>query len=245
MSLLARDPALWDIVFNEPVDKVRLVQRVMKRAGNAVLDVGCATGSVCRLLRERGAKAVGLDINSRFVTAARRKDPNGEYHVENMRNFELGQRFDLIICLGTTFAYNLTTQEVLKTLQNFKAHLKPGGYVVIDVLNAAAFLGPRPFQPCTQHKSVRDGFRATATIRHSLDLRTQRMTEQVSWRINGKHVRRDSPERQRLFFPQELRFYLEAAGFDGVRLTDSYGQASKVFHGRRLIAVARVRKARR
>src|SRR5579859_7648543 len=78
----------------------------------------------------------------------------------------------------------------------------------------------------------------TATIRHGLDLKTQSMTEQVSWKIRGKRIRRDPTEPQRLFFPQELRFYLEAAGFDDVRLMDGYRQTSKDFSGRRLIAVA-------
>jgi hypothetical protein len=71
------------------------------------------------------------------------------------------------------------------------------------------------------------------------------MTEQVTWRINARNVRRDPRERLRLFFPQELRFYLETAGFGGVCLTDSYGRASKNFSGRRLIAIATVGKAGR
>jgi len=41
-----------------------------------------------------------------------------------------------------------------------------------------------------------------------------------------------------LFFPQELAFHLEVAGFDDVKLMDGYGKISKDFSGRRLIAVA-------
>jgi len=213
----------------------------MSHAGDQVLDVGCATGSVCDLLRQHGAKAVGVDINPRFIEAARTKDPDGEYHIGDMMNFRLRRRFDLLVCLGTTFAYNLTNQDIVSTLLNFRAHLKPRGQVVIDVLNAVAFTGPRPFQVRTQHRFARNGFHATATIRHGLDLKNQSMTEQVSWKIRGKRIRRDPAERHRLFFPQELRFYLEATGFDSVRLMDSYRQTSKDFSGPRLVAVAKKR----
>jgi hypothetical protein len=64
------------------------------------------------------------------------------------------------------------------------------------------------------------------------------MTEQVSWKIEGERLRRDPEEPQRLFFPQELRFYLEAAGFHAVKLMDSYRRTSRDFSGRRLITVA-------
>ena len=239
MTLLTERTDLWDVIFHDSRDRARFVERIMMHAGDDVLDVGCATGSVCSLLRQCGARAVGIDINPRFVAAARTKDPGGEYHVGDMRNFRLRRRFDLLVCVGTTFAYNLTNQDIVRTLQNFKAHLKPEGQVVIDVLNAIAFIGPRPFQVRTQHKFARNGFRATATIRHGLELKTQNMTEQVSWKIRGKSIRRDPEEPQRLFFPQELKFYLEAAGCDGVRLMDGYRRTSKDFSGRRLIAVGK------
>jgi SAM-dependent methyltransferase len=225
-------------IFHDWRDRVRFIEGVMRHAGDNVLDVGCATGSVCGLLRERGARAVGIDINPRFIAAARAKDPTGEYHVGDMRNFRFRQRFDLLICVGTTFAYNLTNRDILRTLLNFRAHLKPAGRVIVDVLNAIAFIGPRPFQIQTKHKFVRNDLHATATIRHGLDFKAQSMTEQVSWKIRGERRRRDPEERQRLFFPQELTFYLKMAGFDAVKLMDGYRRTSKDFSGRRLIAVA-------
>lgn len=106
------------------------------------------------------------------------------------------------------------------------------------VLYSVALIGPRPFKIQTRHKFARNGFHAAATIRHGLDLETQSMTEQVSWKMRGERLRRDPEQRQRLFFPQELRFYLEAAGFAAVKLMDGYRRTTRDFSGRRLIAVA-------
>jgi SAM-dependent methyltransferase len=238
VTLLAEDPDLWDRVFHESPARARFVEILATQAGANVLDVGCATGSLCGRLRRRGVDAVGVDINPRFVAAARAKDPGGEYHVGDMKRFRLRQRFDLMICLGSTFSYNLTNEEVAETLINFRKHLRPGGQLVIDVLNAIAFTGPRPFQIRTQHKFSRKGVQATATIRHRMNLKMQTMQEQVTWSTIGERGRRDPEEALRLFFPQELAFHLDVAGFGGVRLMDSFGRTSSDFSGRRLIAVA-------
>ena len=212
MTLLAENPDVWDIVFRESGARVRFVEKLISDAGTRVLDVGCATGALCAALRRRGARSFGLDLNPRFVEAARANDPGGEYEVGDMRSFRLGRRFDLLICLGTTFAYNLTNDDIAETLASFRAHLKPGGRLVIDVLNAIAFTGPRPFRVRTQHTFARKGFHATATIRHRLNPRTQTMTEQVSWKLKGQPLRRDPEESLRAILPTKSSRFSSRSG---------------------------------
>jgi SAM-dependent methyltransferase len=241
VTLLADDPTLWDVVFRESPARVRFVRNLVKICGNDVLDVGCATGTLCGLLRKADVNAVGIDINPQFIAAAKAKDPGGEYFVANMRSFRLRRRFDLILCLGTTFSYNLTNGDITATLANIRRHLNPTGKIMIDVVNAVAFTGPSPFKTRTEHKFDRCGFRATAMIRHRLNLKQQTMSEQVSWKIEGRRTIRDDEESLRLLFPQEFTFHLESAGFCEVDLTDGYTGESETFGGRRLIAVAKAR----
>lgn len=239
MTLLSEDPDLWDTVFSESPERLRFILKIVRRAGDLVLDVGCATGALCRELGQCGAEVVGVDLNARFIRTARSKDPGGNYRVGNMRTFRIERRFDLIVCVGTTFSYNLTNRQISLCLANFRRHLRPNGYLLLDVLNAAAFMGPRPFRSITNHEFEYLGHRALATIRHQLHLRKQTMSEQVSWRIHGRRQRNDPPEELRLLFPQELVFHLETAGYERVELTDRHGKAGAAFDGRRLIAVAR------
>ena len=234
MTLLASDPALWDVVFREPVARTRFIARLAR--GGHVLDVGCATGELCRALARRGVATTGVDCNARFIAAARRKLPTGEFVVGDMATFRIARRGDVTCCLGTTLSYNLTSNAVATTLANLRRHTRPGGHVVIDVLNAGVVL--RRFRPRTRHAFVHDGRRFVATIAHRLELATQTLTEQVTWRI-GRSVRRDPIERLRLFFPQELGHLVAAAGFRDVELYDGYGTRSRAFDGRRLVVVAR------
>lgn len=239
MTLLSENPDLWDTVFSESSQRLRFISRIVARAGGRVLDVGCATGALCRELGRRGGNILGVDLNARFIRKARSKDGSGTYRVGNMRTFKIRRQFDLIICVGTTFSYNLSNRQIRTCLENFRNHLRPNGYLLIDVLNAAAFLGPLPFRSSTRHEFSYLGGRAVATIQHRLHLRKQTMSEQVSWAMQGRRLRRDPPEELRLLFPQELVFHLETAGFERIELTDRYGRASAAFDGRRLIAVAR------
>ena len=238
MTLLAEDPELWDTVFSESPERVGLVLRLLRAHGKSVLDVGCATGSLCRELRRAGAETFGVDINRRFIDKARTKDPAGHYMRGNMRNFRLRHKFDVLVCLGTTFSYNLTNRDIQTCLRNFRGHLRQRGCLMIDVLNAAAFTGPRHFELRSRHEFRYAGARAVATITHRLHLQRQTMSEQVSWAVSRRPRRRDPPEHLRMLFPQELRFHLQVAGFERIRLMDSYTSTSRSFAGRRLIAVA-------
>lgn len=243
MTWLAEDPELWDTVFPENPERLRFLRNLCARIGKRprVLDIGCATGTLCRLLSAAGCDVVGVDVNPTFIGAARARDPQGTYRVGDMRTFSVrGARFDVVLCLGTTFSYNATNDDALATARRMRQHLAPGGTLIVDVLNAIAFTGPRPFRPVTKHAFTVRGEPATATILHRLQLGAQTMTEQVSWRI-GARARRDEAETLRLFFPQEIAFLLAQAGLTVERLRSSFGREPAGFSGRRLIAISRFR----
>ncbi len=59
----------------------------MSDGGTQVLDVGCATGALCAAYGVTVRGVLGLDLNPRFIEAARANDPDGEYRVGDMRKF--------------------------------------------------------------------------------------------------------------------------------------------------------------
>jgi SAM-dependent methyltransferase len=48
-------------------------------SGKSVLDMGCGEGRFCRMLRELGARPIGVDPTPDLVKAARERDPCGDY----------------------------------------------------------------------------------------------------------------------------------------------------------------------
>ena len=77
--------------------------------GLSVLDIGCGKAWLMRQWAERYAiDGVGIDVNARFLEAARRKPPaKGRltFHNSAVKSFPVGREsYDIVLCLGASFA---------------------------------------------------------------------------------------------------------------------------------------------
>lgn len=80
----------------------RILRSLTSRlAWDSVLDVGCGAGQnlnrVCR--GRQSGKVVGLDISELALTFARQQLPGAKFHVLNIENELLDERFDLVLCI--------------------------------------------------------------------------------------------------------------------------------------------------
>ena len=75
-----------------------MLSRVEDRGFRSALDVGCGEGRFCRLLRQRGIEAIGVDPTLALVEEARQRDGNGRYQVGTAETLEFEDgRFDLVV----------------------------------------------------------------------------------------------------------------------------------------------------
>ncbi|ASR34873.1 SAM-dependent methyltransferase [Prauserella marina] len=107
---------------------------IRSRVPNAVslLDVACGTGSHLKAFATLFDHVEGLEISEPFVRTARETVPGAELHLGDMRDFDLGRRFDAISCMFGSIGYLTTTRELTATLTRFAHHLVPGGAVAVD-----------------------------------------------------------------------------------------------------------------
>jgi 2-polyprenyl-3-methyl-5-hydroxy-6-metoxy-1,4-benzoquinol methylase len=56
-----------------------MLQRIERGNFKNALDVGCGEGRFCRMLRERGIAAIGIDPTAALLQTARERDPEGDY----------------------------------------------------------------------------------------------------------------------------------------------------------------------
>jgi len=75
-----------------PHGEVDFVQRFSPRT---VLDAGCGTGRVAIELANRGIDVVGVDRDEPFITQARSKAPNIDFHLDDLATVTLDQQFDV------------------------------------------------------------------------------------------------------------------------------------------------------
>jgi len=100
--------------------------------GRTFLNVACGTGSHDKILVKNGYDVFGIDKNEGMLKIARKKVPQAKYKQGDMRNFSLNKKFDIIACLFTSLNYNPSRKDFLKTVRNFKRHLKDDGIMILD-----------------------------------------------------------------------------------------------------------------
>jgi SAM-dependent methyltransferase len=125
----------YDLVYGKKdyqgeTDRLRGLLRRFVPDGRTILDIACGTGEHLRLLPEY--QVAGIDLEPAFVRIANEKRPDGNFHVADMRQFDLRTKFDILICLFSAIGYLLTPKAILSALGCFKAHLAPGGAIFIE-----------------------------------------------------------------------------------------------------------------
>jgi len=108
--------------------------------GQAVLEVACGTGRVAIRLARDGVEIVGLDLSAAMLDVAREKSAGKDLEMRNlrwvqadMRSFDLGETFGLIIIPGHSFQNILTPADQVASLESISRHLTPRGTLVVHL----------------------------------------------------------------------------------------------------------------
>lgn len=100
-------------------------------AARSLLDVACGTGRHLEVLGER-YDVEGLDINPTLLEAARARCPGVALHEGDMRDFDLGRRFDVVTCLFSSIAYTRTYDDARRAVAAMARHLDDGGILALE-----------------------------------------------------------------------------------------------------------------
>ncbi|MBA3500295.1 MAG: methyltransferase domain-containing protein [Deltaproteobacteria bacterium] len=106
--------------------------------GAQVLDVGCGYGRHAMELAARGFHVVGLDLSTPLLVRggeeAHRRGLQINFVRGDMRELDFEAQFDGAYCLFSTFGY-FDDETNKKTVANIARALKPGGRLMIEILN--------------------------------------------------------------------------------------------------------------
>ncbi len=120
----------------EDMDYMPWIEIVSKFKGE-LLDVGCGSGSLLIMLHQLGYDCTGLDLSSSMIDLAKKKlimnHININLLVDNMLNFNLDKKFDIITCFFDTINHLSNEDDVKQTLLNFEKHLSNEGVILVDL----------------------------------------------------------------------------------------------------------------
>jgi SAM-dependent methyltransferase len=118
--------------YREEASRIEGLIRAINPRYRTVLDIACGTGEHARHLTKAGFAVDGLDLHPAFVRLAQDKNPQGRFVAADMRQFELTQRYDVVMCLFSSIGYVRTLEQVATTLRCFRQHLSKDGAIIIE-----------------------------------------------------------------------------------------------------------------
>lgn len=113
--------------WNHNVHYYRLILDAVPPGARRALDVGCGEGSLCRALRERVPRVVGIDVDANSIRLARSAGGDIEYlHRDFLVQTFTSESFDLIASVASL--HHMDTATALARMRHL---LRPGGVLVV------------------------------------------------------------------------------------------------------------------
>ncbi len=97
--------------------------------GEFVLDLGCGTGHLTRIIAEAGAHAVGIDSSTAMIEQARSLYPGITFLVADARTFSFPNHFDAIFSNAALH----WVPEAEPVVEHITQSLKPGGRLIVEM----------------------------------------------------------------------------------------------------------------
>lgn len=106
--------------------------RAAKPDAKKVLELGCGTGSILKCLQD-AYEVSGLDISGKMLSVARKKVPRSKLFRQDMVDFRIDGRFDVIFCVFDSINHVRRFSDWKKVFAAVRRHLLPGGCFIFDI----------------------------------------------------------------------------------------------------------------
>ena len=121
-----------------------ILDAILGRSPNVVLDIGCGEGWLVRELAAHGVRAIGVDVVPELIQQATRAG-GGEFHVASYEAIAQGQLRISVDVAVANFAL-LGKESVNDLIRYAPALLTPGGAMVVQTLHPVVATGDLPYQ---------------------------------------------------------------------------------------------------
>lgn len=115
--------------------------------GLKILDIGCFTGELIEILKEKGADVYGLELQDKAVEIANKKLPGRIFKADVFNNNFPQMKFDVVILSGVIEH----VMDPIKLLKRSVEVLNLGGILMLQTPNSTSFLSKilgRYWPPC-------------------------------------------------------------------------------------------------
>ena len=121
-----------------------IIESILARSPQRVLDIGCGEGWLLRELARHGIHGIGIDAVPALIEAARAAG-HGAYHVMPYAQLASDQPFATVDALICNFSL-LGRDSVEDVFRAGPAWLKPQGHLIVQTLHPLAACGGLPYR---------------------------------------------------------------------------------------------------
>ncbi len=175
------------------------------------MDLACGTGVLCRILKEQGIAAAGMDFSAGMIAIAKAAGGDIPYDVADMVTYRPEKQFGLVTCTGDALNHIPELSDVTRIFRNVHGYLAPGGWFVFDLLKESEVSDSEPFEMDVSG-TTRVWFQMTRPAENKVNL-TIRVYERDQ--LQFAEVIRET-----IHDPAAVCAALEAAGFRKVVCSD-------------------------
>ena len=203
-----------------------------------VLDLGCGTGKLTRLMAAKGYDMIGVDNSTEMLEIAREAGDSSILYLEqDMRSFELYGTVRAIYCACDSMNYLLEEADLLQVFRLVNNYLDPKGLFLFDcntIYKYEALLADNTFAENRDEGSfIWENYYDTETGINQYDLTLYIGSG------DGTYERFEETHLQRSFSLEVIRRLLQEAGLILVAVYDAYTFEPPRAESERLTIVAR------
>jgi SAM-dependent methyltransferase len=213
------DALYQDKDYEKECDYIEALFEKCSRRPRTVLDLGCGTGGHALILTKRGYKVTGIDRSSSMLEIARKKTKGkGPEFIEgDITKIRLHRKYDAVISMFAVMSYQTTNSAITDVCRRARESLVPGGIFMFDCWHGFAVLSDKP-TPRIKEIPGGNGEKIIRFTQPEMDIINHIVKVHFRvWKVKGNSFEENiEVHPMRFFFPQEIRYFLEAAGFEKV-----------------------------
>ena len=220
----------YDLIYHQIRDGVdnEFYLGKIKNTKGKVLEVGTGTGRLLIEALENGADIYGIDISPsmlNFLTAKLAPEDMKRISLQNIVDFRLDTKFDLIIAPFRVFMHLTEKEDQLKALNNVYDHLNNEGQFIFDVFVPALKPLIDGLDNVTDFEGEYEpGNRMKRIVSTNPDLINQiiNITFRFEWDEGSSNYSREWKTPMRFFFRFELEHLIERSKFKKYNITGDF-----------------------